>query len=389
MLVLKGREAQQLERLAGARSSWRVLNLHLTTAGLQDAGRPSHLRFFQSQPLNHALLIKHKIREHERALFDAAPALATKVLMPLDGRSFGQGAVALFVGERSYKSVMRQWLGLKTQTDHFPGPISPDAALLERLDKLPTFDPFLLGELLRGGAYGVAEDYLQVSLLDDARIRSFIVQEVTPLVVMAGGDVARVPRFVDAMFGPRLDKAAADFMTSLGLPESRWPSIVAAWKGALRFEIGLTPLQQRFSTRIRHLRATRIFGFSSHLSREDADEARDRIYALARRAFAAVSKAAVRFGTERRAQIIASEKITDLGAYLGDLPDAVTQFVNSQAVAEHILSFWELMMRPADDSGVSADALLRLEHDLNEIEAHVVRYSAHAGATPMRMLNVA
>jgi len=139
MQVFKGRDAQQLERLAAAPSSWRVLNLAHATRTLRDAGAPSQLRFFQTHQLNNALFAKHTLRDHERAMFVTAPAVATKLLIPLDRYSFSHGALSVFVGERGYDVAMRQWLGLKVGRDTDPAKVSPDAAILFMLSQMPAF----------------------------------------------------------------------------------------------------------------------------------------------------------------------------------------------------------------------------------------------------------
>jgi hypothetical protein len=369
MQIFKGPDARHLERLAGAPSSWRVFNLHLATSMIQSAGRPSYLRFFQTHSLNRALFIKHSVRESEEQLFDTAPAVATKILIPLDGRSLAHGAVSVFIGERAYQHTMLHWLGVKIPFGRTVMQVSDDAAILRQLDELPMFDPHLSGAAFGDGAFGIAEDYVQISLTDDLGMRSFIMKEVAPMVQLAGGSPGRVGRFVDAMFGPRLDPQAIDFLKSLGLPESRWQSIVSSWKAALRFEAGLNTLQQRFAFRYRQMSTMPVYGGLP----ADVEPVRQGILSLARQVYGDVAAAADALGRARRSTIARGE-IQALGAYLAALPGDVEHYANHLAVAEHVVSFWEVSTRAVAETGIAADALSRLEFDLRRI-AHQIRQS--------------
>jgi hypothetical protein len=370
MQIFKGRDAQQLERLAAAPSSWRVLNLAYATRMLRAGGAPSQLRFFQTHQLNNALFAKHTVREHERSMFAAAPAVATKLLIPLDRHSFAHGAISLFVGERTYVTAMRQWLGLKVARSSDPAAVSPDAAILFRLAELPAFDPFLLGEAFGGGAYGVSPEYLNDSMIDDAAVRSFILRELTPLIRMAAGceSAPKVAKFVDSIFGPSIGASAADFLTSMNLPQSQWDVVVSAWKGALRYEIEFAATKERFAAINRQLAELNAYGHSERMPRAAVELAVSSLRDLIGRIFGNVATAARDFNSARRAAIIEAGQIGELKTYLEDLPEIVAAYATARAIAQHVLSYWEFRTRGLEHTRMPAESFCGLAHDLAAME---------------------
>ncbi len=369
MQILKTLHRHQLERLAATPSNWRVLNLNLATANLMAAENPRAGRFFQSRGLSRAAIVKHSVREHEEALFDNPPAIATKLLIPLDGATFAAGAVSVMIGERAYRETVLRWLGLKIADGPTLQKPATDALILAQLEAMPTFDPYLLNAAFGGGMYGIAEDYIQDSLVEDTALRAYLLAELTPLVMMAGGAQTRVPRFVDAMFGPRLDTAARDFLGKIGIAESGWQVTVDAWKAAMRCEAGLPKLRQRMTTRAHELMALPLYGIGGD-QLSGARQAREDILAIATSLLADVLEAARAFGRERRAEV-AAERLDSLGAFLSDLPASVSHFMALRAMAEHILSHWEMSQRSFGQGGVPVSAVHRLHQDITRIAEHV------------------
>lgn len=370
MQIFKGRDAQQLEKLAAAPSSWRVLNLHNATRALHGAGGSTQRRFFQTHQLNNALFTKHTLREHERSVFAVPPAVATKILIPLDRASFSHGAMAIFVGERGYEAAMRQWLGLKVGPSLGMTLAANDAAILAQLSELSSFDPFLLSETFGDGALGVSADYLRVSLIDDAMTKAFILREVTPLIHIAAGNpsTAKVHKFVDSIFGRDLGPAAADFLHSLGLPESRWAAIVSAWKAALRYEAEFPQTTASFQQFTRQVSELSTYGYSERVSRAEVDATTLRTREFVKRIFGNLLDAAQGFNSGRRAAIIEDKRVGELKTYLEELPDAIAAYANVRAIAQHALSYWEFRTRGLAHTWMPAEPFCRLANDLFAME---------------------
>ena len=373
MQIFKGRDSQQLEKLAAAPSSWRVLNLHNATRLLGGTGGSGQRRFFQTPQLNHALFTKHTLREHERAMFAAPPAVATKILVPLDRSSFAHGAMSIFVGERGYATAIRSWLGLNIAPERGMPLAGTDGGILMQLSQMPSFDAFAISEAFADGASGVSPDYLSFSLIEDGVTRSFILKEVAPLIRIAADNPspAKIHKFVESIFGRDLGPAAHDFLRSLGLPESRWSAIVPAWKAALRHEAGFAATTARFQEFMRSVAVLNPYGFSERVSRARVEATLEKLTEFGKRVFANLVETAQGFNSARRAAVIGAGRVGELKAYLEELPEVIAGYLSISAIAQHTLSYWEFRTRSVTDGGMPAEPLCRLADDLFDMEAQL------------------
>src|SRR5262245_57015172 len=137
-----GRRDLSLIRESG--STARVLNLPLIFERFGETEDYLAKPLFRNRRLNRALIIKHALRPHERELVWGAAASATKVILPYAASELSLGGVSFLIGERKFERILRETAVYTSEEDFVA-----DVALLQVLDKLPSFDPFLLRERLR------------------------------------------------------------------------------------------------------------------------------------------------------------------------------------------------------------------------------------------------
>lgn len=364
----KQRDAQQMEKLAATPSNWRILNLNRATRLLRQVHGPGAGTFFTNKRLATSIIIKHTLRDHERAMFENPPIVATKVLVPLDENSLATGAVSFFVGERSYPAIMRQSFGINTL-----GGIAgadKDALILAKLNETPSLELFLLRELLGGEEFNIPKDYFQVSLIEDAAIRSYITRELTPLIRIAieNANPAKVNKFVDSIFGAEIGAQAADFLASLGLMQNRWANVVFAWKAALFYETQFAATQKRFEAMLADLKALRTYGHSELYPRSFVENHLENLQAFAERAFQRSLDSAQAFNSARRASIIESGMIAELKTYLEELPENVHGFGGFSALIDHVLSYWTYRTRGLDHQRMPAEIFCTVAADICAME---------------------
>lgn len=359
-------DALQMARLAAAPSNWRILNLYATTRSLRERHGDEAGTFFQNRRLSESIILKHTLREHERDMFDQAPVVATKVLVPLQGRAITSGAISFFIGERAYPAIMRQSFGLRVSGAE----IDRDAAILARLSETPSLDLFLLRELFAASAFRIPAAYFQVSLLEDDAIRAYITRELAPLIRMAtsSADPAKVGRFVESIFGDEVGPQAADFFRSMGLAEAGWAGVAFAWKAALFYETRFLDTQRRFVAMLGELASVKSCNFSETYPRSLVEEHLASLKGFIGRAYQRSLSAAQAFNSQRRATIIASSDTLELKRYLEDLPKNVSGFGGCIAIVEHILSYWSYRTRELDKSRVPAEILCALTAAICSIE---------------------
>lgn len=364
----RSRDGQQIEKLAAAPSNWRILNLNRELKQLrqvQGAGAPG---FFRNKRLSGAIVIKHTLRDHERSMFENAPVLATKILVPLDENSLGSGAISFFVGERAYPAIMRQSFGINVLGG--AAGADRDALILLKLNETPSLDLFLLRELLGGEDFSIPKDYFQVSLLEDAAIKSYITRELGPLIRIAieGANAAKINKFVDSIFGADIGAQAADFFQSLGLAQNRWTNIVFAWKAALFYETQFVQTRKRFQKMLADLAALRTYGHSELYPRSFVEKHLEDLREFADRAFQRSIETALCFNSERRASIIEGGRLAELKAYLEDLPENVRGFGGYNALIDHVLSYWNFRTHGLDHKRLPAELFCKLAADICSME---------------------
>ena len=369
MSINKQRDAQQMEKLAATPSNWRILNLNRATRMLRQVHGNNVGTFFRNKRLATSIIIKHTLRDHERGMFEDAPIVATKVLVPLDENSLATGAVSFFVGERAYPAIMRQSFGINTL-----GGVSgadKDALILAKLNETPSLELFLVREILGGDEFGIPKDYFQVSLIEDSAIKSYITRELTPLIRIAieNANSAKVNKFVDSIFGAEIGAQAADFLQSLGLAQNRWGNVVFAWKAALFYEMQFANTQRRFEAMLDDLKTLKTYGHNELYPRSFVENHLGNLKAFAERAFQQSLDSALSFNSARRASIIESGKINELKTYLEELPEAVNGFGGFAALIDHVLSYWTYRTRGLDHQRLPAEIFCTVAADICQMES--------------------
>lgn len=368
MSGFKPKDAQQLEKLAATPSNWRILNLNKAFRTLRQIHGAEAPTFFNNRRLSSALIIKHTLRDHERAMFEHPPIVATKILVPLDDNALSTGAASFFIGERAYPGIMRQSFGINVAG--MGNLRERDATILARLNETPSLDLFLLRELLGSEEFGIAREYFHVALLDDFAIKSFITRELTPLIRIAidNASPAKINKFVDSIFGSEIGRQAADFFQSLGLAESRWVNVVFAWKAALFYETQFSATQRRFETMLSDLKSLRTYGHNELYPRSFVEDHLHKLYGFAERAYSRSVESATAFNSERRAEIIRSSNLAALKEYLEEMPMAVQGFGAFSALIDHILSYWAYRTRGLDHQRMPAEVFCNVAADICAME---------------------
>lgn len=380
MKTFKPGDGQQMDRLAATPSNWRILNLNRSTRNLRQVYGSEAGTFFRNKRLNMSIVLKHTIRDHERQMFTDPPIVATKVLVPLDENSLAAGAISFFVGERAYPAIMRQSFGINT----LAGAGDKDAVILAKLNETPSLELFLLREMLGAEDIGISKEYFQVSLLEDSAIKSYITRELTPLIRIAieNANVAKINKFVDAIFGTELGAQAADFFQSLGLPQHRWGAVVFAWKAALFYETQFAAAQKRFEAMQSELRALKTYGHNEMYPRSFVENHLSNLRGFTDRAYVRCTEGATSFNSARRASIIEGGHILELKKYLEELPDNVHGFGGFSAVIDHILSYWSYRTRGLDPKRIPAEIFCTVAADICAMEA---QFRMNAQVAPMAM----
>lgn len=224
---------RRLTSLDQSASTARVLNLWSIHRKLGDDADLAQAPMFRNRLLDRSIILKHRLRPHEYALFDAPRPTVTKVLCPIDTSDLKAGARSFFVGQRDFDKLTESVFGdgLKRA--------SPDRRVLDLIDALPSLDPFLLRENLRSNQIEPARAYFGISDADVQQMFDFVRDEIMALVTLSSGGPgaqAYASRLVEKLLSTTPDSAFAPLRDTLRLKDSEYLEGVFSWRGFLYYK---------------------------------------------------------------------------------------------------------------------------------------------------------
>jgi hypothetical protein len=357
------RAFRSLSLLQNSGATSRVLNLHrLQNQYGADAEHRAN-PFFKDQQLNRAIIVKHRLREAERELFEDYRASATKVILPIDGQDLRSGGRYVFIGQRGYEAILNDLLGegLKRMEDR---------KTLEVLGRIPSFDPFLLREQLRRFDLAPAPSYFDISPGDLKRMFAFIQAELRALVGMSVTTAdSRIGASTATLVQKILSNTAVDDMEPLRLvlrlkPE-QYVEGVFCWKGFLYYKWRLVELTASVPELIRQIRGATPMG------RGDADT----------KTYIAEAKARIGEAIMANCRSVADllriydeayERLTQAGEpaafrdFLLQAPHMFVQLGEQLGVIDHIAGFWAHRFPPGRRAAASGEELMDILVDFED-----------------------
>ena len=264
-------QLRKLEKLQNTRNTPRVLNLIALEedAGVAEeaalakqngevkssAGEP----FFLNSGLGKAIFVKHNLRPEEFDLFDGHSVVETKVIVPFDKTRLELGGRSFFLGERAAKDTLRGMF--KINPDARDPQTVRDMKVLRVLNKVPSFDAFVLREALRTASLKIDQRYFSASYHEIKNATDAIYSDIGPLVKAALGKSAssdELERFVEEVWNVDEEGKQNRFFEALRIPRSEWPEIVFAWKALLYYRQKTHREEDRLPELARAIRTVRL-----------------------------------------------------------------------------------------------------------------------------------
>jgi hypothetical protein len=235
--VALDRSIRSLIALKGAATS-RVLNLcTIERANVGNAEYQS-APLFASPVLNTAIFIKHRLRPDEVELFFDSRPIATKIVIPFDKSDLRAGGRSFFIQQASFLEGLKETCNFRSEAD-----LRRDLQVLDVIDKLPSLDPFLLREKLRGNGFNVDNSYFALSLADQQRMFDYSSIEVGKLVSMAaagaGAPGTATSTMISALLSSQPDERLDPLRAALNLSDNDFREGVFSWRGFLYYKWSL------------------------------------------------------------------------------------------------------------------------------------------------------
>lgn len=369
--MVKPADRRDLSQIRESGSTARVLNLASVAERFGETPEYSEKPFFRNRRLNRAVILKHTVRADERSLFLRPVSTTTKVVLPFATTDLRLGGASFFVGQQDFAKLIKESIGGYDS----PGDFETDFELLNIIDTLPSFDPFLMRERLRRSGIEPSRCYFEVSDADVGRMRAFVTSEIAKLVELAFKDEALSSRDMSSRLADKLmtDETAqslAPLRATLRLTGDEYREGVFAWKGFLYYKWMVGEFAPRLADLARSILATRIMRTTAE-EREQLSRNRSRIVSYLGVTSARVQGALHDY--DKAFEALSQGQPTAFRDFLLKAPAMFLVIGEAVGVIKHIDSFWRFRFpqsaTPLLDADEAYEIFQEFEATLGGVEA--------------------
>ncbi len=355
--VSNDRSVRFLTALGGASTS-RVLNLFRIAADNVD--NPEHLEkpLFVSPIINKTFLLKHRTRADETYLFASPRAVATKIIIPFDSTDLRAGGRSLFVDQRGYAETLRE-VG-----NYNAGSLERDLTVLRLLNAVPSLDPFLLREHLRNHQIEVSPSYFAISEGDQERMHRFVSQEMSKLIMLAGGNDASSGRLVTAMLSNEIDEKLEPLRLTLGLTGNDFREGVFSWRGFLYYKWSMGKFWPDVMGVLREINTIQPHGGLTLEQKVYLTAARRNIISMVRDNGNHVNKALAVYDSSFN-DLVEHQSPKTFRDFLLSAPYMFLELGEKLGAISHIVSFWRYRFPPGGPTYIDGDELAAIFQDFS------------------------
>lgn len=320
-------------------STARVLNL----ARRRPKRATEQRRLFRSPVLERAIIVKHRLRPHERDWFVSPPSVSTKLLIPIDPLDMQAGAHSLLMGQRNCREVLNQALGLQTE-----GEDAYDYKVLTTLDELPTLDPFLTREHLKRREIYADDDYFEISDADVIRMLDFVKQNIVPLVTLcfgaAAGGGGAAERLAQKILAADMDATMEPLRQTLKMDGAQFLESIFCWKGFLYYKWVLAESVRSATAVAAEVETVKARGKATAEEQQYIRTARARLQESVKKTCREVKSSLDRYDEAFAALTQRADPIA-FRDFLLAAPDMFFRVGDRLGAIQHIVSFWRYRFR--------------------------------------------
>lgn len=207
---------------------------------------------FKTSALNSAIIIKQSgylVSDDENL-----PPIANKIFLPYDRDRPDDGGKSFFFTPRNLKLAFGDEKGADPRT---AADIASDISLLSLFDKLPTFSPYLMKDVLERAGVAIPEGYFSVPEREAGMIKARVRARLRPLVATAfgGGDKpvgdSTIESLVEKLWLLKDLQELAPLIAAFRISMEDAPETFYCWLGITFFEneyIKLQPELKKMAT---------------------------------------------------------------------------------------------------------------------------------------------
>jgi hypothetical protein len=219
-----------------------------------------------------------------------------------------------------------------------------DVQVLQCLNQLPSLDPFLLREQLKGNGFTVAQCYFALSPADLAKMQSFVAAEIHKLISMAyqgvgGASENYTAKLVSALLSTEVDERLEPLRRTLMLEGEAYREGVFSWRGFLYYKWVLQSLQPNLKKVVEEMSSMTVAGPSDPEALHYLQGARSRLQRSIINQLRHIAQSLRVYDEAFRALTVQGNP----KSFVQFLRQAPTMFIDLGeriGVASHIASFW-------------------------------------------------
>jgi hypothetical protein len=355
--VANDRSVRFLSALGGASTS-RVLNLARIAADNADNPEHSEKPLFVSPAINRAFLLKHRTRADDGYLFASPRSVATKIIIPFDPADLRAGGRSLFVDQRGYVEALREAGNYSADT------LERDMSVLRLLNAVPSLDPFLLREHLRNNSIEVSPSYFAISDGDQTRMHTFVSQEMSQLVMLAGGTGDSSNRLVTAMLSNQIDEKLEPLRLTLGLTGNDFREGVFSWRGFLYYKWSMEKFWPDVIGVLREINKIQPVGGQTPEQKVFLTNARRTIIEMVRDNGSHVNKALAIYDASF-GDLVNNQTPKAFRDFLLSAPYMFLELGEKLGAISHIVSFWRYRFGPGSSPHIDSEELAAIFQDFS------------------------
>lgn len=356
------RTLRSLIALERSASTARVLNLVATHRKLAEDPTLAEKPFFQNRLLNRGIIVKHRVRPSERAMFARQVATVTKIMVPMDGADLRCGARFLMMGQRDFEAAAEQMFG------DLVGPNMPDRQILELIDELPSLDPFLLREHLKRNGFEPARAYFAITDADIQRMYEFVRKEVMALVTLSAGEsggAMAASKLVEKLLSNSIDDSFGPLKEVLRLSDKDYQDGVFCWRGFLYYKWVLSELTPQLGEVLVELATVRPRGPNTPDTSRYLPAARTRVEGLVTKAVEGVNEMLSVYDRAFRSLTVDGQPVA-FRDFLLSAPAMFMALGEQTGAVQHILSFWRYRFPPGRQTPADPEELMDIFLDFED-----------------------
>lgn len=370
------RTVRSLVALEQSASTARVLNLVATHRRLPNDESLQTSPFFQTKSLNHGLIVKHRVRPHERELFVKPMATTTKIMAPIDGSDLRFGARFLMMGQKDFDAAAEAMFGEGLKVGR------PDRQILDLIDELPSLDPFLLREHLKRHGFEPARAYFAITDADIERMYEFVRNEVMALVTLssgANGGNQAAAKLVEKLLSNSVDDSFGPLKETLRLSDKDYQDGIFCWRGFLYYKWVLAELTPKLGEVLVELASVRPRGPSNPDANAYLPPARKRLEAGVTKTVEGVNEMLGVYD-KAYASLTLDGQPTAFRDFLLAAPDMFMALGEQCGAVQHIISFWRYRFPGARAAPVTPEELMDIFLDFEDGLAFLAEAQAERAA---------